>query len=148
MKKENAFSVTDIKSFKTKMLNWCQPFSIFCLLDNHHYDFEEPAFECMLAAGCIRSFTFSPKKSFAQLQEFFDQKPTWLFGHLGYNAAQNAYQNNPKKNIDFGDGFFFEPEIIIKLSQKTVLIFCDEETNAADVFEAINLPVNNAMEAK
>jgi para-aminobenzoate synthetase component I len=137
LKKETAFSVTDIKTFKIKMLNWCQQFSIFCLLDNHHYDFEEPAFECMLAAGCKRSFTFTSTNSFAELQHFFDQKPSWLFGHLGYNAAQNAYYNNPKKNIDFGDGFLFEPEIIIKLTAKNVIIFCDADKNAADIFQAI-----------
>ena len=108
----------DHADLKIKMLNWANRFNIFILLDNNGYDFEEPAFECLLAAGCMRSFSFPDKNAFASFQSFFDASPSWLFGHLGYNAAGNAYSNDPVRDIDFGRGFFFEPEIIIRLSEK------------------------------
>ena len=106
----------DHADLKIKMLNWANRFNIFILLDNNGYDFEEPAFDCMLAAGCTRSFSFTDKNAFASFQSFFDASPSWLFGHLGYNAAGNAYTKTPVPDIDFGRGFFFEPEIIIRLS--------------------------------
>ena len=108
----------DLAGLKIKMLNWANRFNIFILLDNNGYDFEEPAFECLLAAGCTRSFSFPEKNAFASFQSFFAGSPSWLFGHLGYNAAGNAYIKTPKADIDFGRGFFFQPEIIIRLSVK------------------------------
>jgi para-aminobenzoate synthetase component I len=103
---------------KTKMLNWANQFNIFCLLDNNGYDFEHPAFECLLAVGCKRSFTFSGQNDFEQLQSFFDKNPSWLFGHFGYYAVQHAHTK--KQETDFGDGFFFEPEIVLRLNNNKI----------------------------
>ena len=120
------------------MLNWVNRFNIFCFLDNHAYKFEAPAFECMLAAGCRRSFAFTDEHSFAGLQQFHAANPSWLFGHLGYNAGKKAYTGNKKPGVDFGEGFFFEPEIIIKISGNQILISTDEPDNAARAFQEIN----------
>ena len=104
------------ESFKLKMLNWANQFNIFCLLDNNHYSFEEASFECILAVGSVRAYTFNGEADFEELQKFHDQNPSWLFGHVGYNAAGNSYIKNKHVDVNFGDGFFFEPETIIKLS--------------------------------
>jgi para-aminobenzoate synthetase component I len=105
-------------NLKTKMLNWANQFNIFCLLDNNGYDFEHPAFECLLAVGCKRSFTFSGQNDFEQLQSFFDENPSWLFGHFGYYAVQHVHTK--KQETDFGDGFFFEPEIVLRLNNNKI----------------------------
>jgi para-aminobenzoate synthetase component 1 len=138
LKNENAFSVEDIILFKEKMLNWANRFNIFSFLDNHGYSFEEPAFECMLAAGCKRSFAFTDEDSFAELQQFYTTNPSWLFGHLGYNAGKKAYTGEKKPEIDFGDGFFFEPEVLIKISGNQILITADDQADAARVFKEIS----------
>ncbi len=138
MKNESAFSVDDIISFKEKMLNWADRFNIFCFLDNHSYNFETPAFDCILAAGCRRSFAFTDEDSFAALQQFHADNPSWLFGHLGYNAGKKAYTNEKKPEIDFSDGFFFEPEILIKISGNQILITANDEVAATQAFEEIN----------
>ncbi len=103
---------------KIKMLSWANQFNIFCLLDNNGYNFEEPTFECLLGVGCKQSISFAGNNGFADLHSFYDNNPTWLFGHLGYNAAGNAYQQ--KSETDFGDGFFFEPEIVLKLANNKI----------------------------
>ena len=105
-----------------KMLNWANQFNIFCLLDNNGYDFEQPAFECLLAVGCIRSYSFTDVDDFAALQKFYTANPSWLFGHLGYNAAGNSYKKATKRDIDFGKGFFFEPETLIKISGDNISV--------------------------
>ena len=104
------------ENFKMKMLNWANQFNIFCLLDNNHYSFEDASFECMLGVGCVRAYTFDGDNDLEALQKFHDQNPSWLFGHLGYNATGNSYIKNKQLDLNFGDGFFFEPETIIKLS--------------------------------
>jgi para-aminobenzoate synthetase component I len=126
---------------KMKMLNWANQFNIFCLLDNNGYSFEAPAFECLLGVGCKRSFTFLNENNFAALQSFYDKNPSWLFGHFGYNAGNNAYTKN--KETDFGDGFFFEPEIVLKLTNNTIEIIKSniddatiiDEINAIEILE-------------
>ena len=110
------YNLSDHPDLKIKMLNWANRFSIFCLLDNNGYGPEDPAFECLLGAGCTRSFCFSEENNFSSFQSFFDASPSWLFGHLGYNAAGNAYVTDKKEEPDFGRGFFFEPEIILRLA--------------------------------
>jgi para-aminobenzoate synthetase component I len=133
---------------KMKMLNWANQFNIFCLLDNNGYNFEEPSFECLLGVGCKQSFSFA-NNNFTDLQSFYDKNPTWLFGHLGYNAAGNAYSK--KTETDFGDGFFFEPEIVLKLSNNKIEVVkadIDEVSIVAEINETKillqekNLPFN------
>jgi para-aminobenzoate synthetase component I len=128
----------DDKNFinlKIKMLNWANQFNIFCLLDNNGYNFEEPSFECLLAVGCKRSLSFSNFYNFAALQSFFDKNPTWLFGHVGYDAAGNAYQK--KTETDFGDGFFFEPEIVLKLTNNKIEVV-KADIDKANIIAEIN----------
>jgi para-aminobenzoate synthetase component I len=130
---------------KTKMLNWANQFNIFCLLDNNEYNFEQPAFECMLALGCVRSFTFAGADDFEKLQFFFDKNPSWLFGHLGYNAGQNAYAK--KYETAFGDGFFFEPEIVLKLTHNKIEVIKSNVDEAIILYE-INTATNFKTDKK
>jgi para-aminobenzoate synthetase component I len=130
---------------KTKMLNWANQFNIFCLLDNNEYNFEQPAFECLLAIGCVRSFTFTGVGDFKKFQSFFDKNPTWLFGHLGYNAGQNAYVQ--KQETAFGDGFFFEPEIVLKLTHNKIEVLKSNVDEAIILYE-INTATNFKTDKK
>lgn len=109
------------------MLSWANRFSIFCLLDNNGYQFESPGFECLLAAGARRQIMLSEGNAFDGLQHFFDAKPSWLFGHLGYQLKNEVEQLaiNKKPPIDFGIGFFFEPEILIQLNDRRVTIYAE-----------------------
>ena len=111
-----------LENFKIKMLNWADQFSIFCLLDNNKYSFEDPLFECIVGVGCVRSYLFTGKNDLENFQKFYDENPTWLFGHLGYNALGNSYEKKPDGIKGFADGFFFEPEIILKLSENKIEI--------------------------
>ena len=97
------------------MLNWVDPFSIFCFLDNNHYQAQQ--FEFCLAAGMHNHIELTPGNAFENLQHFFDEKPRWLFGHLGYELKNEIEDltTTKKPTVDFGAGYFFEPQIIIRL---------------------------------
>jgi para-aminobenzoate synthetase component I len=120
---------------KMKMLNWADRFNIFCFLDNNSYNFEEPSFECLLGIGCKQSFSFTNRNNFTDFQSFYDKNPTWLFGHFGYNAAGNAYYK--KSETDFGDGFFFEPEIVLKLTNDKIEVV-KADLDEANIISEIN----------
>jgi len=119
------------------MLNWANRFSIFCLLDNNAYDQQDPSFECMLAAGSKRSLLMEEGNAYRQLKDFYDQQPSWLFGHLGYQlkGETETLISEKKAPIDFGPGFFFEPEILLRLQKDQLII--ENGENAAAIFEEI-----------
>jgi para-aminobenzoate synthetase component I len=120
----NYFAADDIAEFRLKMLNWSNRFSIFCMLDNQQYSFNEPAFECILAAGCKKSIAVNAGNAFDTLQQFYRERSGWLFGHLGFdlkNETEALYSQGPD-GIGFTDMFFFEPELVVKLCPKGVEI--------------------------
>jgi para-aminobenzoate synthetase component 1 len=121
------------------MLNWANQFSIFCLLDNNHYQFEAPAFEFLLGIGARRSIHLTAGTAFKDLQEFYDCQPSWLFGHLGFGLQKETekIKSEKKELIPFGDGFFFEPEILIRLNGNAVEI-SSEMIRPEDVWHQIN----------
>ena len=114
------------------MLNWCSRFNIFCLLDNNRYDLEQPNFEFILAAGCHKSVLLEQGTRLEALQQFYDEHKGWLFGHFGYDVLNEKTNHSQAENeVDFGQGFFFIPEILVRLQQDEVWIEClaaDPET--------------------
>lgn len=120
------------------MLNWVQPFNIFCLLDNRQYHFEAPAFECLLAVGCKRKMDAGEGDTFELLKAFSRGQNDWIFGHLGYDL-KNEIDPLSSANFDginFPDAFFFVPEIVLQVKEHEVIICCD--SSAADIFSAID----------
>ena len=70
------------------------------------------------------------------LQKFIDEKRTWLFGHLGYDLKNEQLNSSPAiKSIQFPDLFFFEPEIIIRLNGKEMII---EASDPQKIFDEIS----------
>ena len=118
------------------MLNWANHFGIFCFLDNHSYQIEPHSEECLLAAGVKRDLRCNAGNALEQLQQFINDKPSWLFGHLGYdlkNEIEDLSSNHPD-GIEFPDLYFFEPEIIIRLSEHVIII---EAEDPAKIFISI-----------
>jgi para-aminobenzoate synthetase component 1 len=137
VKKAISFPITNFIEFRNKMLNWVQPFNIFCFLDNRQYNFETPAFECLLAAGCKRSIEINAGNAFEMLKYFSSNKNEWLFGHLGYDLKNEAEQlvSANFDGIDFPDCHFFLPEIVLELSKGELTIHCDGDAEL--IFNAI-----------
>ena len=141
------FALNNFTEFRIQMLNWANRFNIFCLLDNQHYNFSVPAFECLLAMGSKKNITIQYGYAFEKLKDFYKENNGWLFGHLGYDL-KNETEKLSSANFDgigFDDMHFFVPEVVIKLSEKEVHIFC--EVSAKEIFdtiqsESLSIPVN------
>lgn len=114
------------------MLDWANRYSIFCFLDNHNYQTGPHSFECLLAAGAKRQFSADPGRALPGLQHFVTGKPGWFFGHLGYdlkNEIENLSSGH-KDLLQFPGTYFFEPEILIRLSESALIIESGENANA------------------
>ena len=111
------------------MLDWANQSGIFCFLDNHNYQTGPHSFECLLAAGAKRKFRADSGTALADLQNFMDKRPRWLFGHLCYdlkNEIENLVSTHDD-HLQFPGVYFFEPEIIIRLSEKELIIESDQD---------------------
>ena len=143
------------------MLNWLQQFSTFCFLDNHQYQLSPHSMECLAGVG-VRSSVGnlqpsvvsgqsaignlsagrqgrqSAKGMLDELQKWIDQPGrSWIFGHLGYdlkNEIENVYSLHPDR-VGFPDLYFFEPEIIIRLTEREMII---EAVDPDAVYQAIS----------
>ena len=146
------FAISDFELTKKKVLNWTKQFGTFCFLDNHQYQIKPHAVECILAAGVKRSISLNAGTALEQLQNFINEKHSWLFGHLGYDL-KNEIEELSSVNasvIEFPDLFFFEPEVVIKLSEREISI---EAENPEMIFKNISdesidesfLPVENKL---
>jgi para-aminobenzoate synthetase component I len=131
------FPINDFQETKQKVLNWTQQFSTFCFLDNHQYHIAPHTTECLLAAGAKRIIKTQAGRALKDLQQFRDQHKGWLFGHLAYDL-KNEIEKLPAAGEDligFADLFFFEPLIVIRLSEQEMFI---EAEDPVSVFQAID----------
>lgn len=126
VKKCTSFPVTDLNTLRIQMLNWVNRFGIFCFLDNLHYNFSIPAFECLVAAGSKRNIVANAGNAFDQLRDFYSQeKGNWLFGHFGYdlkNETEGLYSHHEDR-VGFNDLHFFEPEWVLELNDREMKIY-------------------------
>jgi para-aminobenzoate synthetase component I len=109
------------------VLNWLSQFNTFSFLDNHQYQIEPHSEECLIAAGVRDRLDVSGKGSLAALEAFTGRK-RWLFGHLGYDLKNDLEQlssSHPDKT-GFADLSFFEPAIVIRLSEKAMVIEAED----------------------
>ena len=136
------FTISDFKQVKQKVLNWVQRFNTFCFLDNHQYQGAPHTMECLLAAGVKRELNVNTGDAFQQLQPFINKSDGWLFGHLGYdlkNETEKISSAHPD-GIQFPDLFFFEPEIILRLNEKEIVIEADDPEKVFDDINSSALP--------
>lgn len=121
-----------------KMLNLANQFNIFCFLDNHQYNFEAPAFECLLAVGCsAKLFANAGDFAFEQVRSLQQQNSGWLFGHLGFDLKNELEDLHSDKvdNIGFSDIGFFVPQTVLELTNNSINIYT--AGNAIEMYDAL-----------
>ena len=136
---------------KEKVLNWTQQFNTFCFLDNHQYHIEPHTQECLLAAGIKTEFTSAPGDVLTQLQDFIDSKKgKWLSGHINYDLKNELERlsSGHQDLIQFPDLFFFEPLILIRLSEEQIVIEADDpEKVFNEITNTVLTPTGESIKA-
>ena len=142
-------NINSNKELKQKVLNWLMPFNTFCFLDNHSYADELGSVECLAAAGVRRKIQANSGSALNDLQTFIGDGGKWLFGHLGYDLKNEVegLSSNLFDGVQFPDLFFFEPEIVVKITRNQLEIHAD---NPELIYAAIekcsaNLPVTHKV---
>ena len=113
-------------------------FSIFCLFDNHGYEFDK-SYECIAGAGVIKSIAVINAPGLNKLDKFRKENQEWIFGHLAYDV-KNEIENFESSNADgihFPDIHFFIPEIVIILKKNEVEIGTGQAHDAQKIYDEI-----------
>ena len=135
-------------------MNWAKQFNTFCFLDNHQYQIAPHSVECLLAAGEKRMISTIAGSALKELEQFIMERKSWLFGHLSYDLKNEieALCSGRIDKVGFPDLFFFEPEVIIRLSGGEMNIEADDATAIFDQVEkTVNTPLpasDNIVEIK
>jgi para-aminobenzoate synthetase component 1 len=98
----------------------------------------------MLAVGVINDIELSNKNLFDELKSFAQKNPGWLFGHINYPSSQ-------QNEIGFPSAYFFQPEIMVSVSENQVRISSNTKKNTQEIFREIEkqsnvIPENNATQ--
>ncbi len=106
------------------MLNWVSRFDTFCFLDNHQYQTNPHAVECLLGAGVKKEIIQNAGQALDEFQTFLSGHKGWLFGHLGYDLKNEleVLTSSHDDHIGFPDLYFFEPAILVRLNEKEITI--------------------------
>jgi para-aminobenzoate synthetase component 1 len=90
----------------------------------------------LLAVGALCSVQLNAGNAFSELKSFHRKNPGWLFGHLGYGLMQETLEIKSRHDSKkwFDDGFFFQPEILIRILPHSLEI---EAENPQKVLEGI-----------
>src|SRR5664279_3476853 len=120
------------------MLNFLQKFGIFCVLDNHSYEFDK-SYECIAGAGVIRSVISGGNSYLHDIDVFQKQHLDWIFGHVSYdikNEIEHLESLNPD-GIRFPGFLFFIPEIVFIVTEDELQIGVYPTHDAREIYEAM-----------
>jgi len=125
------------------MLSWANRFNICALLDNHQYNSSYHSIECLLAVGIVTSFE-TTGNTIIDLKKFLHKTDDWVFGHVSYDFKNQLepLSSLHSDKIKFSDIFFFQPEIVIQLSENEIKISSLTDT-PEKIFFAIQSKENN-----
>lgn len=101
------------------MLDAASRSGISCFLDNHQYSMPYRQMECMLALGATQTIECPAGHALETFTRFRAARRDWLFGHLAYDlkAETEGLPSRLPDPLNFPDLFFFEPEVLVQLSE-------------------------------
>ncbi len=123
-----SFRFTSQSEFKQRALAWSMRFERVAYLDSNGYPEVQPSrYEALLAVGVVRELIAEAGTAFQQLQAMREERPSWLFGFLGYDLKNEVEQlaSNLPDGVGMPDMHFFEPEIVLEIDAQAVRIHSD-----------------------
>ncbi|MFC5270173.1 aminodeoxychorismate synthase component I [Adhaeribacter terreus] len=121
------FHFSDLKitpeHFRRKALYWAEKFAQVAHFNGNEIPYLYDGFENLLAVSDVKTVAFSGKKVFEQLTEI-SASEKFLCGLFSYDLKNKieTLESHHEDFIGFPDAHFFEPEILLTFSEKTVSI--------------------------
>jgi para-aminobenzoate synthetase component 1 len=138
------------EGFKLNIEALSEAYETLCVFDSNKKfnSSQQINYAQLVAIGAVRELdVLEAGKALAELQQFIDQKASWLFGYLGYDL-KNEIENLSSLNAD---GLtipllhFFEPKFVLEVKENEIIIqyddLCVTESDLMKLKSKIFLPV-------
>ena len=126
---------------KQKMLNWAKQFSIFLFLDSNEYNNAYSSYECLLAAGSVRTINENGNNLLSELNALHEERRDWIFGHLNYDYKNRLepklVSSHPVKN-GFPDAQFFIPRTVCHINTAQTIFTIESFDDPAGIYKMIS----------
>ena len=112
--------------------NVSRQYDAVCVLDSNAdiNSSQSVKYKKLIAVGCVRKLIIDAQKpALTLLQQFIDQKRSWLFGFISYDL-KNELEELHSDNVDglhFPLICFFEPEFVIEVGDDFIEISYDDQ---------------------
>ncbi len=126
----------EISLFKQKAMQWAASFEVCCCLNSNNFNDSYAQHDFIIAVGAEQELKSHAGNAFVQLQSFYQENKTWLFGLLSYEL-KNEIENLNSTNIDelkFPDLYFFVPKYLIAINNQKIEVLKGD----ASVLQKIN----------
>ena len=116
------FSIDDPTEFKKKLFIWTKQFETAIWLDSNDYQQKYSSFDSVLAVEEFTSIKTDYHNAFDRLKEYQSFTKDYIFGYISYDVKNDTekLQSNNLDGLHFPDLFFFQPQKLIFIKDKTV----------------------------
>lgn len=126
------------------MLNWLKQFNIFCFMDSCDYELPHHTYDCLVAAGAMRSVDGNTH-SFEEIDAFCNQQ-VWKFAHLAYRLKNKLYPLKSTPDfIGFSDLFLYIPAHVLYIIDDRLFIESDEPERIFNAIMDVDDQMANAL---
>ena len=116
------FSIDNPTNYKQKLFSWSKQFETTIWLDSNNYQQKYSSFDCVLAVEEFTSIKTDYYDAFDKLKEYQSFTKDYIFGYISYDVKNDTekLQSNNLDGLHFPDLFFFQPQKLIFIKDKTV----------------------------
>ena len=125
MQENASLLITDVPSFKKKLLIWANQFQVCICLDNHSNKSPYHLKEFVVAVDAIKQIKlYHEAHQFDALQVFQQEAKSTIFGYLSYDLKNELEELNSKNSdhVNLPSLFFFEPRYVFEIKEDKCLI--------------------------
>ncbi len=130
MQKIKEVKVKSNESLLIHALRFSKNFKYSAILKSNEYEDPYGQYELMAAFGAYRIFA-ADTVVFLKLKEYYEQQPSWLFGHLSYDLKNDleALSSRYPQKFQFPLLGFFEPAYLLlqKRNSNAVEFWCNQD---------------------
>jgi para-aminobenzoate synthetase component 1 len=127
-------NIANITLFKQQTLQWANGFDVTCYLDSNNFTDPYGKYDVLIAAGTKQNIKANVGTAFAELEQFRQQNPGWMFGFFTYdlkNEIEQLSSSNPD-HLQFPDLYFFLPQHLITIKGTEINIISDHAATILD----------------
>jgi len=130
---------------KAKIIEFAGQFSYASVLTSNEYEDSYGQYEFMAAIDSHRILK-SDANSFEQLKQFYENSPSWLFGHFSYDLKNQLekLESRRAKKFDFAELSFFEPKYLFlqKRGSRSIEIWLNSSAQQNTIEDLLKRTLN------